>query len=143
MVWRNRNRPCLKDNDDGVASIEFAFISTVLAFMLMAIADVGLFLSDRADMRSAMHAGAYYFMMGGDDVAEAEATVKAAWGTLPEGTTISTSDFCECASVEWTCTSTCSDGGAPDVFQKIEIVTTYDGLLFDTSYKIDEEIRVR
>jgi Flp pilus assembly protein TadG len=134
--------PDLKPND-GVASIEFAFIASLLAFILMAVSDIGLFLYERSDMRGALHAGAYYFMMGGDSNAEAEAAVRSAWANIPSGTTISASDYCECGGLVSLCTAICTDGSVPDVYHKISIQTTYDGILFNTSYGIDEAIRIR
>ena len=133
----------LQTDERGAAAIEFAFVASMLGFILMAVTDVGLLLYERSDMRGAMHAGAYYFVMGGTDNAEAETKVKAAWRTIPEGTTVSATDYCECGDVVSVCTSVCSDQSLPAVYHKISIQTKFNGLLLDTSYTVDETIRVR
>ncbi len=127
----------------GVASIEFAFIASFLAFVMMAVSDVGMFLYQRADMRSAMHSGAYYFMVGGENNTEVEEAVRAAWINMPPNTRIRASEYCECGGVVSICTTTCPDQTVPNVYHKISIDTEYDGILINRSYGIDEAIRIR
>lgn len=132
-----------KRDTRGAAAIEFSFIASFLVFCLIAVVDMGSLVSERSNMRNAMQAGAYYFMMGGDDADEAEATVKRAWGTLPQETRVAASEYCECGDVSVACTATCTDGSAPDVYHKIDIETCFVGILMENCFGVDETIRIR
>lgn len=142
MFKRKKHNQVLGDRR-GVASIEFAFISSVLAFTLMAVSDVGILVFQRNNMVSSLKSGIDYFMKGGTKHEEAVAVIKASWHSIPEQTTVSVSTFCTCGYSVAVCYATCHDESVPITYNKITIETFYDGLLFDRTYVIDEALRIR
>lgn len=130
-------------SEQGVASIEFAFVVPMLAFALMGLIDVGLYINARANMTSSVKSGVDYFLMGGQDSDTAVKIIEQAWVPRPEFSTIETERFCLCGNVEVLCSATCLDGSQPEAFKKIIVAAYYDGLLLETKYKSDETIRIR
>ena len=133
----------VRRDETGVAAIEFAFISSLLAFTLMAVSDVGTFVFQRNDMVSSMKSGIDYFIKGGSDHDEAAAVIRSSWRSIPQQTTISITTFCECGNTVSACYAVCPDESVPLSYNKITISTLYDGLLFDRVHEIDEELRIR
>lgn len=137
MFWRKWR------SERGVASIEFAFIAPMLAFALVGLIDVGMYINARANMTSSVKSGVDYFLMGGQDSETAVKIIDQAWMPRPEYSTIETERFCICGNVEVLCSATCLDGTQPEAFKKIIVAAYYDGLLLETKYRSDETIRIR
>lgn len=133
----------LRRQERGVASIEFAFTASLLAFTLMAVSDVGTLVFQRTNMVSSMKSGIDYFMKGGSDHGEAEAVIRASWKSAPQQTEISVSSFCMCGDQVSACYAVCTDESVPISYNKISIAAIYDGVLFDRVYEIDEALRIR
>lgn len=133
----------VRENIRGVASIEFAFIASFLAFTLMAVSDVGTLVYQRNNMVSSIKSGIDYFMKGGDDKDLAASIVKSSWKSVPERTTVSVTTFCECGGQAAACYAACPDESVPLSYNKITVSTVYNGVLIDRVYEIDEAIRVR
>lgn len=138
--WKLRKR---RDDEVGIASIEFGFIAPVLAFAIMGLVDVGMYINARADMTSSVKSGVDYFLMGGQDSDTAVAVIDHAWTRRPENSTIATERYCACGDVVAVCTNVCTDGSQPDAFKKIVVAAYYDGLLIQKRYYSDETVRVR
>lgn len=130
-------------SESGVTSIEFAFIAPILAFIVMALSDVGLYVHDRSKMTSSIKSGVDYFLLGGQDTDTAVEIVKKAWSDRPENTFITTAKYCLCGNVEVSCNSICLDSTQPEAYKKIAVTAYYDGLLLRTKYYSDETIRIR
>ena len=133
----------IKNSESGLASIEFAFIAPVLAFALVGLVDVGLYINARADMTSSVKSGVDYYLTGGQDSNTAVSIVAKAWTKRPEYSVIKTERFCSCTNIVLACTNSCSDGSQPEAFKKIIVGAYYDGLLLQTQYYSDETVRVR
>lgn len=129
--------------EDGVASIEFAFIAPALAFAIMGLVDVGMYLNARADMTDSVKSGVDYLLMGGQDINTAAEVVEHAWTSRPEYSKVGAERYCTCSGVVAVCSVSCSDGSQPETFKKIYAAAYYDGLLLRTKYSSDETIRIR
>ncbi|MCR9079941.1 MAG: pilus assembly protein [Hyphomonadaceae bacterium] len=141
-MWRLR-RHRRRGEDDAIASIEFGFIAPVLAFAIMGLVDVGMYIHARSDMTSSVKSGVDYFLMGGQDSDTAIAVIDHAWTRRPEHSTIETERFCTCGEIVAVCTNVCPDGTQPDAFKKIVVAAYYDGLLIQKRYYSDETVRIR
>lgn len=141
-MWRLL-RPRPRSNEDAIASIEFGFVAPVLAFAIMGLVDVGMYINARSDMTSSVKSGVDYFLMGGQDSATAVAVIDHAWTRRPEHSTIETERYCTCGEVVAVCTNYCPDGSQPDAFKKIVVAAYYDGLLIQKRYYSDETVRIR
>lgn len=129
--------------ENGVASIEFAFIAPLLAIAITGLVDVGLYINAKSNMTASLKSGVDYFLTGGNHTDTAIAVVEHAWTTRPEYSTVNAERFCTCSNVISACTSICIDGTQPDAFKKIVLTAYYDGLLLSTKYQSDETVRIR
>lgn len=135
--------PKRRGAEDGVASIEFAFIAPALAFAIMGLVDVGMYINARADMTSSVKSGVDYFLMGGQDINTAAEMVEHAWTSRPEYSRVGAERYCTCSGIVSVCSTTCTDGSQPETFKKVYAAAYYDGLLLRAKYSSDETIRIR
>lgn len=130
-------------SESGIAAIEFAFVAPLLALIITAIVDVGMYVNARADMTSSIKSGVDYFMTGGQDTDAAISVIDHAWTRRPEYSTIEAQRFCSCSGIVSTCSNVCTDGSQPEAYKKIVVTAYYDGLLLEAKYQSDETIRIR
>ena len=127
----------------GTAGIEFALIAGFLSALLVGLVDVGVILSERRDMQSAIRTASTYFMVGGTDLTEAAAVLAASWESRPDNTTVSIVKQCYCGGTAAVCTANCPDGALPEAFHIIQVTATFDGLIIDTEHGFEEMVRIR
>lgn len=136
----------LKRNVSGIAAVEFALITPVLAIILIGLIDIGRYVSDRGKMTRAIQTGSHYFMVGGDDGDRARQIISGNLGNAfgdryqPQ---VSVAQFCTCAAVANACNVNCSDGTVPNAFYNLKISATYKGVFLTRNHEIDDDVRVR
>ncbi|MCI4645464.1 MAG: pilus assembly protein [Hyphomonadaceae bacterium] len=130
-------------NEEGVAAIEFAFLSSVMAFILLGITDVGMVVMQRSDMENSVKAGVNYFMVGGRDPVEAKAVMESAWAYRPEGTEIFVSNICFCGDQIQACNVECSDGSLPVTYYQIAARAQLETVVSEANYVYQDVIRIR
>ncbi|MCR4264733.1 AAA family ATPase [Nitratireductor sp. ZSWI3] len=137
LPFANGKAAELASSESGVSAVEFALIAPVLAFSLVAMADVGLALHERTAMDHALRAGAQAAM---SDPGEA-AVQKVMESTLGQtGTSAGVTfdlvkRYCACpenADVAPAdapaCTVSCASSAAPFVFYRLQASKTYDAM---------------
>lgn len=145
-VWGRFQLSRLKRNMSGIAAVEFALITPVLAIILIGLIDIGRFVSDRGKMTRAIQTGSHYFMVGGDDGDRARQIISGnlsnAFGDryAPQ---VSVAQFCTCAAVTHACNTNCSDGTVPNAFYNLKISATYKGIFLTRTHEIDDDVRIR
>lgn len=108
-------------SEDGVSTIEFAFVATVLSTLLLGVIDFGVGFWQQMELANAVNAGAKYVMSNGYDSASVSTAVTSA--TNLSGVTASSSTACGCPTTSGvqlvsgtypSCSSSCSSvtGGA-------------------------------
>ena len=128
---------------DGVSAVEFALVAPVLLICLLGGVDMGRVVYQRADMESALRAGAQYFMNGGDDLAKAEQVVSSSWTSKPSGASITAETFCMCGTTEHACNMPCSDNSNPISYNSVSASATFPGILTSDSHNAAQSVRVR
>jgi hypothetical protein len=127
----------------GAAGIEFALIASTLMALMIGLVDLGSLVSQRREMNSAIRSGASYFMVGGVDLAEAEAAMRQSWSGMPPETIIDVVKTCYCAGLEHSCTADCPDTSLPEAFHIITATTVFNGIIAKTEHQVAETVRIR
>lgn len=127
----------LATNEEGASAVEFALFAPVLAFALVAMADVGLALNERASMDHILRAGSQAAMAdpGEVKVREVIETTLAEAGA-PTGLSVDlVKRYCACpedADVAPLsapdCSTLCTDSAPPFVFYQMDASKTYDAM---------------
>ena len=131
--------------NDGVSAIEFALLAPVLIFAAAATLDLGLAAYERMTMDRLLRGGAQAAMADPgeaqvQDVIEASAEDDFAPG---QEFTLMVDRYCVCPDDTLiVCTSTCSDGSAPDAFYRLEAVRTYEGLVLP-AFELEAQAKVQ
>nr|WP_163267043.1 AAA family ATPase [Chelativorans alearense] len=127
----------LATSESGVSAVEFALVAPVLAFSLVAMADVGLALHERMAIDHALRAGAQAAM---SDPGEGEVykVMQASLGQTgaPAGIAFDmVKRYCACpeeADISPVdapaCTASCVSSASPFVFYRLEASKTYDAM---------------
>lgn len=138
------NRPrAIVRNEEGVAAIEFAFLSSVMTFILLGITDVGMVVMQRSDMENSVKAGVNYFMVGGRDPVEAKAIMESAWDYRPDNTEILVTHICFCGETIQACTVECQDGSLPVTYFQIAARAKLETVISEANYVYQDVIRIR
>ncbi|MBI1212238.1 MAG: hypothetical protein GC190_12300 [Alphaproteobacteria bacterium] len=142
-MWKRLNLLRIRNDESGVAAVEFALVAPILAMSLVFLVDLSNYAIQRTDMESALRSGVQYFMNGGSDLDKAKEVVLASWTSKPENATVVVERFCMCANIEHACNATCDDGTYPLSYSRIRAVAQYDNLLIDMTNNADQTVRVR
>ena len=113
--------------NEGMASIEFAILGSLLIVMLVFALDFSLALVNGMQVENAAQAGAQYAAVHGWDSA---AITSAALSATPSpDITISPSNFCGCPSASGiataSCNSVCSDGSTAGTYVSVSATRNY------------------
>jgi pilus assembly protein CpaE len=137
-------RRALRESN-GLAAVEFAIIAPVLAFMIIALADVANFAVAVTSMQRAERVGMQYFMNGGTDTTVAKALVTGAWSNPPGGYTVTTAKVCSCPGngLATACGSSCSDGQRAWTNMRVTASATVPGALMSLPESRTETVRVQ
>ena len=97
-------------NRDGVAAVEFAIISVVLAGLILAMGEGWQLAAQQTAAQNAVGTGALYYLQGGASDTGARDYALSAWANRPNNADISVQRSCVCAGQTWTCSTLCSGG---------------------------------
>jgi Flp pilus assembly protein TadG len=100
----------------GVAAVEFALVSPVIAGVALASFMIWEAGSRHRDMTGALRVGAEYYLNGGTDDAKAVAAATEAWGRKLTGGEITASRVCRCGDVVVECAAMCPASKPPAIY---------------------------
>lgn len=129
---------------DGVAAVEFAIVSIVLASLVVAMGEGWQLATQQTAAKNAVSTGAMYYLQGGASDTAAHDFALSAWANRPNNADISIQRSCDCAGTSWSCSSLCS-GGATSPRTQITItarMTYQDGIVMQP-ISATEVVRVR
>lgn len=135
-------RAFAKDNR-GVAAVELATIAPIIAGMFLGAYSVWDAASRRQDLRSALEAGAQYYINGGIDDATASQIVASAWSRRPTDSTLTITRNCKCLVTPLSCSSLCANNAAPSIYAQIIVTSNDPGATISQRLSESRVIRVR
>jgi Flp pilus assembly protein TadG len=133
----------LRQDNKGVAALEFGLIAPIMAAAFILTLDVSLHVVNRMRMESAVRAGLQYLMNNGRDLAQLENIVQLSWSSKPADADISAVRYCLCSDVAHVCDTLCADNSAPESYFTVNVVGTLDGFVIDSKLEANEVVRVR
>lgn len=133
-VWRDRR---------GVAAVEVALVAPVLAVVALLSFEAWQGAGRSADIRTALKAGAQYYMNGGADDDDARALALSAWRDRPAGGVVDISRACACGQVAQACTALCADSTPPAALVTLSAQASLPQAMFNKSLSIERVVRVR
>lgn len=128
----------LCDGDEGVAAVEFAILAPVLASSLLLMADIGLAVSQKMEMDSAVRTAAQLSMADPGIV-----STQAALDTLTDGKAFAAtaSLYCACLSGS-NCTEPCTSG-SDHVSYMLVASGQYESMITPFAINLKSQIEVR
>ena len=127
----------------GVAAVEMALIAPVLGVVALLSFEAWQAAGRSADMRTALKAGAQYYMNGGADDGNARTLALSAWRDRPASGVLNISRTCACGEVVQACTALCADSNPPAALVTLHAEATLPQARFNKSVVIDQVVRVR
>lgn len=129
-ISRTTRETSLWRNERGVSAVEFALISSVLVFLLLAATDLALAIYTRAKIGNAARAGAEYAAIYGWNSSGISTAVTSATSL---NVTATPSTYCGCANTsgvaQQTCGSTCTLGGSTGTYVSVTAAASYRPVL--------------
>lgn len=129
-VFRSTWETSLWRNEHGASAVEFALISSVLVFLLLAATDLALAIYTRAKIGNAARAGTEYAAIYGWNSSGISTAVTSATSL---NVTATPSTYCGCASTsgvtQQTCGSTCAAGGSTGTYVSVTAAASYKPVL--------------
>lgn len=119
---------------DGVSTIEFALIASMLATLAVGLLDLGMGLWQQMEVGNAARAGAEYAAVHGWGVDGSAIQTAATSATSLGSVSATPSQVCGCpnatSGVTWTgqsppCTTTCADGSSPNNYISVSTRASY------------------
>jgi len=139
----------------GVAAVEFALISPLLAFMVIATVDIGMGVYRQMQVENATQAGAQWAIKNGYDSTSISNAVTSATSAPGISVSPAPSQFCGCVNVNngsstistVTCGTICPGGALAGTYTTVSAQMTYNtvlsyGFLPDT-YNLSSQATVR
>jgi Flp pilus assembly pilin Flp len=131
-------------NRDGVAAVEFAIVSIVLAGLVVAMGEGWQLATQQTAAKNAVSAGAMYYLQGGASDTAARDFALSAWPNRPNNADISIQRSCDCAGTSWTCSTLCSGGLiSPRIQITLTAQMTYQDGIVMQPINATEVVRVR
>jgi Flp pilus assembly protein TadG len=127
----------------GVAAVEMALVAPILAVVALLSFEVWQAAGRSADMRTALKAGAQYYMNGGADDADARTLALSAWRDPPAGGVINVSRACACGEAAQVCTALCADSTPPAALVTLHAQASMPQAMFNKTVAVDRVVRVR
>jgi len=133
----------LRGDRKGTSAVEFALLAPVLAFAMVAAADLANMAFERSDMLGAVRSGTQYFMAGGTDLERARTIVESSWTSMPDNALIEVTRECECGGAPAQCNLLCADQSVPYSYAIIEVKANIGGIFVDVYHEAGDKVRVR
>ena len=130
-------------NRDGVAAVEFAITSVVLAGLVVGMLDGFQYAREQTAAQAAVNAGALYYLQGGTSDAAAQEFALAAWHSRPSSAEITVDRLCSCDGAAHECSTLCDDLTVPHTQITVSATATLADSLVTHSVHAREIARVR
>ncbi len=129
---------------EGVAAVEFAIISVVLAGLVIGMMEGWQFAAAQNSAQNAAGAAAVYYMQGGVNDTAAHDFALASWQNKPVDATVAIQRNCDCAGTSWACSTLCSGGLlSPRIQISITAYANYQDGIVSAPVSATEVVRVR
>lgn len=126
-LWRWADLRLLWRSNSGLAAVEFAMIVPILAFMFVAIADLGIGIYTDMQVSNAAQYGTEYALIHGYDADKIQNAIRNASNL--SGLAVSPSQFCGCPDsgrvVKTSCSANCNDGASAGTYAEISVSDNY------------------
>ncbi|MDP3495969.1 MAG: hypothetical protein Q8R82_22895 [Hyphomonadaceae bacterium] len=140
---KTRAAGCTFGNRDGAAAVELALVAPVIAGLAILSFSVWEFGTRRQDMRSALDAGAQYYLNGGSSDLIAQAITVEAWPNKPQVYDVSASRTCRCVATVIACADGCPTGTPPAVYVTLQAHGVQAVALLRPETTLKRVVRVR
>jgi Flp pilus assembly protein TadG len=127
---RCRQRISLRDAEDGVSAIEFAFVAGILSMLLLGICDFGLGFWQQMQVANAARAGAEFAVKNGYNTTNIQTTVTNATNLPGVQASPAPSSTCGCPDAAtgvtaMSCGASCPNGGTTGTFVTVSAQVSY------------------
>ncbi len=126
----------------GNAIVELALVLPIITGAVIFVADIGTATYRNMTLKSAVRAGADYAIRYGD-VSGVAAAVAAAANRDPASISVTTSQFCGCATTTVTCGGTCPGSTAQQVYMTVMVSEPYSPMITNNTLMGVNEGEVR
>jgi Flp pilus assembly protein TadG len=120
-------------NTSGAVAVEFGFMVPVLAFMVIAVTDIGLGVYRKMQVENAAQAGIEYAIVHGFDVSAISNAVTSATNSSAITASPSPTTFCGCATGAGintaSCGTTCPGGALAATYTTASAQATYNTIM--------------
>ena len=132
QVYRHKLKTSLA-NAEGLAGIEFAFLTPILLMLTVCTIDLGIAAYDMMQVENAAQAGSEYAAVHGYNTTSISSAITSATGLSGITASPAPTEFCGCPSgsavTTTTCGSTCSDGSMTGTYVTASATVTYTTLI--------------
>jgi len=145
--------PFSTHNNAGTAAIEFALIAPVLLILLAGLVEIGFAVREAMMVQEAAEAGASYAVQSGWDSTGILNAVTTATGASNIDASPAPQLFCGCPSESGVthvlCTATCTDGGGPGQYVRVDAsiphatILSYLGLPIPSTLTAHAVVRIQ
>jgi Flp pilus assembly protein TadG len=132
--WRNKR---------GVAAIEFAIVSVVMAAVATSMVEGWAIGSAQTNAQAAANAGALYYLQGGTDDTAAQSFAMSSWTSAPGNAAVAVTRTCTCAGAASACSSVCTDNTPPHIQILVQATGTYQDNMVSWAINANENARIR
>lgn len=132
-----------RSDERGVAALEMAMVTPLLAGLVLASYALWDTASRRQDERAALNVGVHYYIHGGADDTMASQLVLNAWQRRPEDSALNLTRTCMCETVPLACNSLCSGGTPPSVYVRMQLTGNDPTALTNPEVVESRVVRVR
>ena len=127
-----RSVPLFRRRSAGQATMELAFLSPILIFMLLGTMDFGRLFYDAIEVAGAVRAGLQYGTLNKTNSSNTTAIQNAATQDAGNetGVTVTATRFCQCSDgTSIACNLTCAGGSSPEIYVQVQAVKTFTTLV--------------
>ncbi len=136
----------LASSGRGAAAVEFALMATVIAAMLMGIANYGMAQFDKMELESAARAGAQMALKDRTDTTAIKNAAVNATNLSITTNDVSTSESYNCndeTTITNPSTDTCADGDPIQYYMTVTVSETFTLLILGNDIALSESAKVR
>jgi Flp pilus assembly protein TadG len=128
----------------GTSSIEFGLLAPMIAGFVALGAQAWSMNAAILDMRSAVDAGARYYMVAGSSDTAAQAIATAAWRHTPSGGVVTVTRSCQCGGAASACSGLCAATGRPAIqLVSIRATAQWSAWISPVSLAQERSVRIR
>lgn len=131
-------------DESGASAIEFGLLAPVLAVFIALGVQLWAMGGTLMNMRSAVDAGARYYLAGGSNDSAARTVALSAWRGAPADGAVTLTRSCSCAGGAADCSSLCAaTSGPPQELVSIKATGTWSAWVTPMALHEERVVRVR